>query len=291
MASSYSNLLALELMATGEKENTWGDVTNDNLDKIEQKLAGRLAITLAASDYTLTAVNGGDGSGSTNPANMFLDCTGTLTANVNIIIPNTTAFYIVKNGCSQTASETVSVKTSGGSALEIPNGETYLVWCNGSDVVETIEAQVSGTVATATNALQLGGVVAASYAQLAVKQSWTRPQRLTPTHVTLTANAYTPSADTDSHIVVDQSEVPSGGTVTINNPTGTPLDGQILIVDIEQHGSSPADVTWGSKFIFPDNSNLNLTQTAAKVDTFAFQYSDNLDRWLGKGNALNFPRT
>lgn len=289
MASSYSNLLALEIMATGENENTWGDKTSDNLEKVEQKLSGRIGITLASSDYTLTTVNGGDGSGGTNPANMFLDCTGMLTANVNIIIPNVSGFYVVRNACTQTVAETVSVKTSGGSALEVPNGETYLVWCDGSDNCRTIEAQVSGTVSEATNALQLGGVVAASYAQLDVKQSWTKPQRATPIHASLTASAYTPNANTESHIVVDQSEVTAN--ITINNPSGTPLDGQILIVDIEQHASSPKNVTWGSKYIFPDNSNLDLTQTGNKVDSFAFQYSNNLDRWMGKGNALNFPRS
>lgn len=290
MASTFSALLALELMATGENENTWGDKTNDNLEKLGRKIAGRLAITLASSDYTLTTVNGGDGSGSTNPANMFLDCTGTLTANVNIIIPNISGFYIIRNATTQTAAETVSVKTAAGSAVEIPNGESQLVVCDGNDNIRTLTATASGTVAQATNALQLGGVVAASYARLALKQAWTRPQYLTPTHVTLTADAYTPNADVDSHIVVDQSEV-GASDITINNPTGTPVDGQILVVDIEQHGTTPVSVIWGTNFIFPDDTNIDLTQTADKVDSFAFQYSGNLSRWKCKGTAQNFPRS
>lgn len=290
MASSFSALLALELMATGENENTWGDKTNDNLEKLGRKIAGRLAITLASSNYTLTSVNGGDGSGSTNPANLILDCTGTLTSDVDIIIPNTSAMYIVRNGTTQTASETVGIRTAGGSAYDVPNGESQIVFCDGSNNVYSLTATTSGTVATATNALQLGGVVAASYARLAVKQAWTKPQYLTPTHVSLTSNAYTPNADDDSHIVVDQSEI-GASDVTINNPTGTPVDGQVLIVDIEQHGTTPVSVIWGSKFIFPDDTNLDLTQTADVWDGFAFQYSNNLDRWVGKGAAQNLPRT
>jgi len=220
MASSYSNLLALEIQATGENENTWGDKTSDNLEKLEQKISGKLSITLASSDYTLTSVNGGDGSGSTNPANMILSLSGTLTANVAVIVPDLSGFYIVRNGCTQTVAETVTLKPSGGSGVVIPTGETYLVYLDGAGNAYTIEAQVSGTVAEATNALQLGGVVAASYAQLAVKQSWTKPQRITPTHVTLTASAYTPNADTDSHIVVDQSEIGASDVTTARVNSG-----------------------------------------------------------------------
>ena len=290
MASTFSSNLKLEIMATGENENTWGGKTNDNLEKIEQSLAGRLSITLASSDYTLTDVNGGDGSGSTNPANMLLDLTGTLTANVNVIIPNASKFYIVNNQTTQTVAETVGIKTSAGSALDVPNGETLLVWCDGSNGVFTINANVTGTVAQATNALQLGGVVAASYSQLAVKQSWTRPQLFTPVHANLVSNAFTPNANINSHVIIDQSEI-GALNITIVSPSGTPTDGQVLLIDIEQHATTPIDVIWGSKYIFPDDSNISLTQTANAIDTFAFQYSSNIDRWIGKGNALNFPRS
>lgn len=288
MASSFSDLLRLELMATGENENTWGDKTNNNLDKLEQSIAGRVALVAASSDITLTTAQGGGGPAE-QAANMILDVTGTLTANVNIIAPNVSKVYLIRNATVQTVSETLSIKTSAGAALQIPNGDNQLVWCDGANNFYPINANVSGTVPLATNALQLGGVVAASYAQLAVKQSFLRPQRQTPVHVTLTSNAYTPDADVDSHVIVDQSEL-GAGTLTINNPTGTPFDGQILQVDVEQRTVNPADVTWGSKFIFANDTNVGLTQTINKVDTFAFQYSSNLDRWIAKGIALNFPR-
>lgn len=288
MASTFSDLFRLELMATGENDNTWGDKSNDNIDKLEQAVGGRVALVAASSDITLTTANGGSGAGE-QAVNMILDVTGTLTANVNIIAPNVSKLYLVRNATTQTVAETLSIKTSAGAALEIPNGESQLVFCDGANNFYTITAGVSGTVPLATNALQLGGVVAAEYARLAIKQSWTRPQRLTPVHASLTSNAYTPDANVDSHVIIDQSEI-GASNITINNPTGTPLDGQVLQVDVEQHGTTPVDIVWGSKFIFPDDSNIGLTQTANKVDTFAFQYSNNLDRWMAKGAALNFPR-
>jgi hypothetical protein len=47
MASSYSADLKLELMATGEKSGTWGDITNTNLIILQQAIAGYEAVSIA----------------------------------------------------------------------------------------------------------------------------------------------------------------------------------------------------------------------------------------------------
>ena len=54
MTSTASASLQLELMALGQKSGQWGDVTNGNLQILEDAIAGTEAITLAASDVTLT---------------------------------------------------------------------------------------------------------------------------------------------------------------------------------------------------------------------------------------------
>lgn len=288
MASTFTTLLRLEQMVAGEQSNTWGGITTDNLEKLEQAISGRQSLTMAASDITLTTENGGDGGASDQAGVMILDCTGTISANINIIAPNVSKMYIVNNGVTQSVAETVSIKTSGGSAIEIPNGESHIVWCDGSNVFTAIKAEISGVVALATNALQLGGSVAALYALLAAKQSWTNPQTVLAQSITLTANAYTPDADTDSVMLLAQSEVTAA--YTINNPTGTPVNGQIMIFHLEQHSATPRSVTWGSEYIFTDDVNVDVTQTIDTVDTFTFQYNANLDRWMAAGVAQNFPR-
>jgi hypothetical protein len=277
-------------MTQGEQDNTWGDITSDNLDKIEQSVAGRVNLVMASSNITLTTNNGGAG-GSEQAVNMILDCTGAITANIQIIAPNVSKLYVVKNATTDGGGGpwTVGIKTAAGAVLDIPINETHLVWCDGANGFFKINALVSGTVALATNALQLGGVVAANYAQLALKNSWANPQIVTANQRTLTADAYTPSADTDGNIIIPQSEI-GANPITINDPTGSPVDGQILTFQIEQHATTPVSIVWGTKFIFTDDTNLDLTQTADKVDIFTAQYSTNLDRWLVAGVALNFPR-
>ena len=53
MASSYSSDLKLELMATGENAGTWGTKTNNNLNLVQQGVAGYQAIDVASSDVVL----------------------------------------------------------------------------------------------------------------------------------------------------------------------------------------------------------------------------------------------
>ena len=105
---------------------------------------------------------------------------------------------------------------------------------------------------------------------------------------TLTTGTYTPDADTDSTVFIAQSEVTQA--VTIANPTGTPVKGQIITFWIEQHGVTLRSLTWGTKFLFTNDVNIDLTQTLDAVDGFTAQYHANLDAWMVAGVAQNFPR-
>ena len=68
MASSYSSDLKLELQATGENASTWGDKTNNNLNLIQQAIAGYESINVASSDVTLVMTD----ASVSNARNMIL---------------------------------------------------------------------------------------------------------------------------------------------------------------------------------------------------------------------------
>jgi len=60
MASTYSSLLQLELIGSGEQANSWGNTTNNNLQYgLEYSIAGVYTKNLssASSPYTLTTAN------------------------------------------------------------------------------------------------------------------------------------------------------------------------------------------------------------------------------------------
>lgn len=288
MATTTDNNLRFELPDVGADSNTWGTILNALFTELERSITAIHSFTITGGTLDLTA----DGATDEPSRKAVLKASGTLSSNATVRVPNEPKLYVISNLTSGAFSLTLNTVVPG-SGLVIPQGETHLVYIDpslsgGNGGVVQLSALPSGTIAQATNALQLGGVVAASYAQLALKQSWTRPQTLTPENVTLTAGAYTPNADTQSHIRVQQSQVT--GNVTINNPSGTPVDGQILTVEIEQHGVTVRSVIWGGNYIFEGGSDLDLTQTVDRIDKFTFQYSGSVARWLLVGAIQNIPR-
>ena len=98
MASSYSTDLKLELMVTGEQAGLWGDITNTNLNILQQAIAGYDSVALnATTGATLAFSNGALSNGK----NAVLNLTGTLTSSVNVVIPDSIEkVYTVKNSTS-----------------------------------------------------------------------------------------------------------------------------------------------------------------------------------------------
>jgi hypothetical protein len=82
MASSYSTDLKLELMVTGEKAGLWGDITNTNLNILQQAIAGYQSIAVnVTTGVTLTFSNGVLSNGK----NAVIELTGTLSStSVNV---------------------------------------------------------------------------------------------------------------------------------------------------------------------------------------------------------------
>ncbi len=134
MASTYSTNLALELMATGEKANTWGDITNTNLGTLlEQAISGY--VTQAITDgsgatTTITIPNGATGVAR----NMFIEMTGSLTfSTTSLVVPANKKLYFIYN--NTTGGYPVQVKVSGQTGVSVPNGQKVVLVSNGTDVV------------------------------------------------------------------------------------------------------------------------------------------------------------
>lgn len=145
MASTYSTNLAIELIGVGEQDNTWGVTTNTNLGTlIEQAVSGYVtqAITNGA-DTTITIPNGATGVAR----NMFIECTGALTAARNLIVPANKKLYFIYN--NTTGGFAVTVKVSGQTGVSVPNGAKVLLVSNGTDVVVATNYMSSLSLGTA----------------------------------------------------------------------------------------------------------------------------------------------
>jgi hypothetical protein len=132
MASTYSNL-KIQLMATGENSGTWGNVTNDNLGvAIEQALVETATVTFASANVTLTLTNT---NASQTARALRLDLTGTTGGARDLIVPAIQKPYIVNNGTA----DTITVKVTGQTGVAVPAGRSYLLYNNGTDVVNALE--------------------------------------------------------------------------------------------------------------------------------------------------------
>jgi hypothetical protein len=132
MASTYSNL-KIQLMATGENSGTWGNVTNDNLGvAIEQALVETATVTFASANVTLTLTN--TNAGQTARA-LRLNLTGTTGGARDLIVPAIQKPYIINNTCS----DAITVKNPSGAGITVPAGRSYLLYNNGTDVVNGLE--------------------------------------------------------------------------------------------------------------------------------------------------------
>jgi len=132
--SSYTSRIRLEKQIPGQNENTWGTVLNDNvIDLVDDSIAAYTTITVSSVAVTLTQSDGA----SDQARSAFLDISGTLTSNVNVIIPALSKGYDVRNSTS--GSFTVNMKTATGSGQIIPQGQSIGVVCDGVSVrdVET----------------------------------------------------------------------------------------------------------------------------------------------------------
>jgi len=149
MASSYSTDLKLELMVTGEKAGLWGDITNTNLNLLQQAIGGYQEVSIAGGAQT-TALVMTDGTIS-NARNAVIKLTGAITGNQIVTIPSgIEKTYIVSNGT--TGAFTVEFKTASGTGITFGTTDksTKEFFADGTNIVDTGTVSETG-VQTLTN--------------------------------------------------------------------------------------------------------------------------------------------
>lgn len=150
MPSTYDPLLRLELQATGENENTWGDKTNSNIELLGQAIAGHVSVAITGSgDYSLST-----SSGATDEARRaFITLSGTVTGTRNIIVPSNSKTYYFRRNTS--GSFDINIKTASGAAATLPTSGVGTVVCDGLDCWLVVDgtkfATTGGQITGATN--------------------------------------------------------------------------------------------------------------------------------------------
>ena len=124
MASTFSNL-GLNLQATGENSGTWGELTNVNLQEIDNAIAGVVTITLTGNT-TLAFTSNATSTTFTDEAgrNKTIILSGALSATtVTVSVPNIEKDYVIINNSGATA----TISSGGSTTVSIATGSKNYV--------------------------------------------------------------------------------------------------------------------------------------------------------------------
>jgi hypothetical protein len=171
----------------------------------------------------------------------FTDTLAALTGNAEVICPTASKIYIAKNAVG--SSRTVTLKTSAGTGIAIPDGTTMLLFCDGTNVVEAV---------TNINSLSVGGytVTLAGAVSTAAAFSTAGANALTLT-TTGTTNVTLPTTGTLATLA---------GTETFTNKTLTSPDINGGTIDNATIGATTA--TTGVFTNLTANTDLTLATGA-----------------------------
>ena len=324
MASTYSTDLKLEIMVTGEKAGEWGDITNTNLNILQQAIGGYEAIPLnATTGATLTFTNGTLSDGK----NAVLDLTGTITTSVNVVVPDgIEKTYIVKNSTSGAHDVVVKTSSGSGATFDTTNKGTKIVYSDGTDVVDSgltagitavvddTTPQLGGQLDVNGNAIGDGTLELLKFTETAsAVNEFTITNNATGNNPILSATgddtnigidlttkgtgfikfndaAYNPEATlTDAATITWDAQAAPVAKVTLtdNRTMGAPSNGaagQFISLLVIQDAGGTNTLTWNAVYEFASDTAPTLTATGDLGDLFVFRY--NGSKWLEVGRNL-----
>lgn len=275
MTTGNTTLLGLALPVDGELDGSWGDVVNDSITSlVDSAVAGTTTLPTDA-DVTLT-----DTVLASNQARQaILLWTASNGINTrNVTAPARSKPYIVINAGTGSIVLRGAGPTTG---VTIVSGEKCLAAWNGSDFVKIATSAVVVPVATGISGLGTGVATA-----LAVNTNATGGFPTTNGAATLTNKRIDPrvsSTASASSVTPDISAFDQyaftalAAGLTINAPTGTPVDGDKLVFRFLDNGTARA-LTWDGTYTaigvaLPTATVVNKTTYVGCI------YNANNTRW------------
>jgi hypothetical protein len=247
MASTYSTNLALELIGTGDQSGTWGATTNTNLGTLlEQAVSGVVTQAMADSNQTITIPNGATGVAR----NMFIECTGAMTAGRQLIVPANKKLYFIYN--NTTGGFAVTVLVSGQTGVSVPNGKKVVLVMNsaGTDIVDATNYMSALTVGALNGVIKgTSGVLSAATAGT----DYVAPGTATTFTATQTFNG------TSSTAAMKEINIIEPASVTAVAPTST--TNFYINTGAVQYITANNANNWTLNFAFSSGTTLNSAMT------------------------------
>ena len=133
MPSTYTTNLRLTKQADGENPNSWGQILNEQvISLVDEAVAGYTTVAVGTTATVTLTNNQGSGDQARSAILEFTGTIGGSHTNIDVLIPNTSKVYIVKNSVSYTSADnTLVLKVAGNTGVTIPSGTVALYVTNG----------------------------------------------------------------------------------------------------------------------------------------------------------------
>lgn len=187
MASTYTTNLRLTKQGDGENPNSWGQILNDGvISLVDDAIAGYTTVSLGSAATVTLSENQGSGDQSRSAILEFKGSVGGAHNTINVLIPNTSKTYIVKNSVSFNAStDAIILKVAGNTGVSITDGSTALYVTNGTTVTPVTQNTFTNLTATS---ITTGGLTTTSLTGVSLATSILAATSITGTAITLTGN-------------------------------------------------------------------------------------------------------
>jgi len=146
MTSAYSDL-GLELMVTGENAGTWGDKTNQNLNLIQQAIAGYEQVTLSSGGTLTLAMTDETLSNARNMVLKF--ATASIAASTICTIPDGIEKFYIFDCSGLTNPSNLTIKTVSGTGFSPDAAKIYAAYSDGTNLNEISLDTLGGTIGAA----------------------------------------------------------------------------------------------------------------------------------------------
>ena len=157
MASTYTTNIRLTKQGDGENPNSWGQILNDGVISLgDDAIAGYTTVSLGSAATVTLSENQGSGDQSRSAILEFKGSVGGAHDTINVLIPNNSKSYVVRNSVSYNDStDAIVLKVAGNTGVTIADDSTAMYVTNGTTVLPV--AQTTFTNITATGNLDVKG--------------------------------------------------------------------------------------------------------------------------------------
>ena len=278
MASTFTTNIRLEQQEDGANPNSWGTVLNNNvIALIDDAIAAYTTVSLSAIDVTLTNENGA----SDQARSAFLELQGTLTANVNLVLPAKSKGYFIKNKTVLTAAETTTIKTLAGTGAAVATSAIGWFVCDGVSVHQPNATGLGlGTAANLDFGTADANLIPVSTADIRFVRtsvSSTIPSAKTFTSaVTFEGPGIVPvtSLTDAASIAIDMGlgnnfAITLAGNRTLAAPTNV-TPGQTGYIYVVQDGTGSRTLAFNNAYIFISGTAPTMSTAANAIDLLVY---------------------